>query len=108
MYVFRVVMVMSYYHGDFGVHIENSMNVTGFILSQWLLSGCGQQSNNSPQGSVSGVFIVHCYTYGLLLLYECYYNSRSSVVQVSNWKVALQQFHSLWWSNWKPFYAPLA
>ena len=58
--VFRVVMVMSYYHGDFVVHIENSMNMTGIILSHWLVSGCGQQSNNSPQGSVSGVFLVYC------------------------------------------------
>ena len=32
--VCRVVMVISYYHGDFGVHIDNSMNMTGFLLSE--------------------------------------------------------------------------
>ena len=33
-------MVIPYYHGDIGLHIENSMNVTGFMLFEWLVSDC--------------------------------------------------------------------
>ena len=35
----------------------------------------------------------------------CYFymNAIVDFVHVSNWKVAMQQFHSLCWSNWKPF-----
>ena len=34
-------MVNSYYHGDIGVHIENCMYMTGFMIFLWLVSGCG-------------------------------------------------------------------
>ena len=33
-------MVISYYHGDFVVHIENSMIMTGFMLFECLVGGC--------------------------------------------------------------------
>ena len=36
----RVVMIISYCYGDIGVQIENSMNMTGFMLFEWLVGGC--------------------------------------------------------------------
>ena len=32
-------MVVSYCHGHIGLHIENSMSVTGFMLFEWLVGG---------------------------------------------------------------------
>ena len=51
----------------------------------------------------SFVYFIHmgCYSYMNAIIIVDF-------VHVSNWKVAMQQFHSLCWSNWKPFYAPLS